>query len=728
MNPRASASHLRFRYLVLTAFLAGLSGLWAMEAAASLPLVNQSPASPCTGLTANTDGTLAFSAHANGTVYVWHTPDMRLAQVIRPGSGSIELLKVHDNGTLAVITRDAETQLYTLQLWDWRSGIMRSSRAVESKVLHGQFMDDGNAFLMSRASADSLERVDTRRGTVIPLPTLNIRGIYDFFLLSGKEDRIMTYSGFSGELSYFSMVDGSVQLALQAEPGLQLFGLYPDGTKRHAVAAKESRVVILDLMTGKTVATSTAGDRLLDMAIRPDLPGISCLSLAGKVLTLQAMELSPEGLVLAPPLQLAVPAAATCLVATGSGQVIGLENGRLLWQSGSNPPVSTQPPQTEAIQSLAFLSGRLVLKTGRQTLLCGLPGLEAAGWNTAAPGNSQLLPPQAIWKKLPAESFDTIIPVSPDQAILGSRQDKGRLWLWHVSQEKSSELPGGQARYPEVGYAANQLYGLESDGSLKLWTNLEKKPVQLNLAGYRSVLPLGPRSLVAGSGTGAKTFSALLWLNPQSGERITFGPFNSQVLDLQPDPLDKDGFYALSLDAGLAPGSTLTVTAWNSRSRTGLEMPVADSADRGALLLADPLGAELLVAHDGVIKSRPFPDKAALPTTTDDIGAAAPLWAEYEASGKRSRQLAIAGSILASCNDDGSVSLWDRLRRTHLGELVVFANGDLVLLERDGSYLPAQSGDSLLPAPLASEEHLVLPLSLENRGLDRLDRKSSLAW
>lgn len=250
-------------------------------------------------------------------------------------------------------------------------------------------------------------------------------------------------------------------------------------------------------------------------------------------------------------------------------------------------------------------------------------------------------------------------------------------------------LIGLPAPLVQVSVLGRQLLLLDRRGELRLYSlaqvlaaSPERQPEpeqRFSVPGAGVVAGRAGR-LFAGRSSAAAAAAPLLQIDPATAETILLPDAALLIYDLE-QPAGGDLFTLGVEPAPAAAGQAHTVL--KRRPRFALSRPQVLATHAG-----EDLFATLAAAPDGRVYSSLGPDRVRV---WDGAGLTA-----LEPSGRRPRQLAVAGGVLAARNADGTFTFWDRATGAVLFDLYLFRGFEWLVAEPGGSYVHSAGAERYL--------------------------------
>lgn len=747
MRSMLSLRRRRFRRAPSAAAFALAAALLAAAAlpaaAAPGPLLNSGHAGQITDLQYDAPRRLLFSAGEDGSIRVWDHRDRGIVQHLRLGVQRVERIVLQPEGTLLAAVQRAPGGGALLEVWEWRSGRRRYRRALAEPPLHVGFTSRGTALVYSSAQLDGVVFLDAatgRRQRRLP-PGL---GIVSFVTTSTNERTIMTYEP-TGRIRYWDAAGGGLQAEVATLPGLEQIAVSADKTL--LVARSGEEIVAADVVTGQVRrrvtpaagALFTVAERQAELILLEPAPEESGGGLLLRRVRLDRAVTGAGGV----PVEL--DEAVSAIAAAGNSIFLAQPGGIAEYRP---PGVVRTFARDELLPEaqLAIAGDTLVVATAERFALlrAALPGAAPAAATGAplpgAPRLPQVLSERRLANPLRAAAGLTVVPPAaaataalpaPDAAP--PARSRHLVLAWNREGEAGAvgtldpltgafeyRLAGLPAPLLRVSVVGRQLLLLDRDGEIRLYdlvqvlgAALDRQPQpeqRFPVPGAGAVAGSAHR-LFAGRGSAAGAAAPLLQIDAATAETILLADEALLIYDLA----QHAGGDLLTLGvepAPAAPGQTRTVL--KRRPRYALSRPQVLAAHAG-----EDLFAALAAAPDG----RRVYSSLGLDTVRVWDGRSLDA---LEPSGRRPRQLAVAGGVLAARNADGTFTFWDRASGAVLFDLYLFRGFDWLAVEPGGRYAHSSGarrylGDDLrrwraaAPAPAlaaAVAEQIVLSVSV----------------
>ncbi len=602
---------------------------------------------------------LVFSAGEDGTLRVWDLAARALVARIGVGRLPLTAVAVNPAATQVAVLESDGVRGFAVSAWDWRGGRRLFRVTLGGEPLFLRYSGGGSWLMLGESAWQGLRLLAAADGSAVPFQPEGF-GIVGFAEVSRSERTILTYLP-SGRLQYREASSGNLTTELRAAPYLS--GLRLSRDRRYAAGTNGSEVLLIDLVTGATRARfGLVGVRSLDLSptgdeiacVAPSASGtleLSRWSLAGDAFSRKAGAEADR--------VTAARYAGSALV-TGSG-------GGLRVDTAAGERITLARDELADVTGVVAGSAFLALASPEWIWIFESPAVAGAG-------EGARLPSRALAVRNPLAGPTGL--AAAGGRLVAWRQGRGTpaaVVLDAATGTVTGEVAGLSAPLLRLEPAWGRLVGLDRTGTVRV-VALPGAPDAAGpifdawLPGTLCVLAttegelVGGRTPVGGSGGG----SALLRINMRNGETVALQGGNRTTYDLAWDGT-RSVLYTLGIDA--AGGTVLS-----RRESPGFEservLSRYEGEDLAASLALDEvagtvyasLGYGAIVASDG---------------STESV---------IPSEGRVPRRLAAAAGVVASVNQDATVSIWDPASRTLLGDLSLLASGDWCLVGASGRW------------------------------------------
>ncbi len=232
--------------------------LVSLTTVAAIPpiTVRSGHSAPITGMVYDSDQEVLFSAGSDGKLIAWDTASGRLLQTIRADQLPIQKVMIYPDGErVALYSSDGQRNRITV--WNWRDGERVFLHTPQDEVLAMTISPENSYLLYSTPARESVRILNADSGQQLPF-LRGSTGIIGWMVVSGSEERVMTYAPSSGRITYRTIVTGTTVAEFTGPADLESLTLLQ--TNRYAAARSgDGFLVIIDLLSGDIVDRAAAG-------------------------------------------------------------------------------------------------------------------------------------------------------------------------------------------------------------------------------------------------------------------------------------------------------------------------------------------------------------------------------------------------------------------------------------------------------------------------------------
>lgn len=605
---------------------------------------------------------LLFSGGADGTVRAWNTSNFELVGVLQVGHLPVRMLAVNpQRHELAAFETD-NINTFRIVAWNWETGKKLFSHNLSETPLFMKYSPAGSFLVYGVTAWKSLNFLDSTSGQELPY-FQGGTGIVSAAIISDSEKSIMTYSP-SGQIQYWSIDTGTLKQTYQTVPNLSAISF--TSNNRYMVGAYNGSFVMVDLVGGQTVS-STSIPNVLNTTIDPSSnevavystgdngPELSLYSLSGGLLKMGSALDAPQG-----PL--------TDFVFADGMLISSDQQGTLISQRPYFSANTFGRNNLLRIDDFAVNDNDLLLTSTGHLISFGSNffGLGAAG------------SPQSV-------SFSSV--ANPYSGPTGACSlSDGRFVIWNSSGQSGSyrifsptsgvgpDIGNFPSPFTDVRQAGQELLTLDSQGSVNL-LNTESGVSTFNYTafGLQSLSYVDPQKIIAGRTQTGALNTALLQINPTTGETVPIPDSSIVVFDLAYDAANQ---ILYTLDIENAP---------NGGTKTVLKAHQLSTLDQGQALLSfsgedHTAGIAVDASTNSIFTSLGFSGvKQIVPAT----GATTTL----EKTDHIPRKLLVHGDWVISLNTDSTISVWNRMTGNLVFDLYVFKNMSWAVVLKSGKFI-----------------------------------------
>jgi WD40 repeat protein len=601
-------------------------------------LVNSSHQGAVSALQLNNEGDTLVSGGEDGTVRFWHLPSARLRQILKVSHLPVTVISLHPRLPRIAILENHGQQSYKIAVWDWEAGKKLFTMDVEDRPLFLSFSSRGTYLAYSAAEQQSLRFYDAKTGRRIPL-LQGVHGIVSFFTLSSSEKNLMVYQP-SGRISYWELSTGKRLESFDTLAGLSQ--IYIARNKRYIAARWNQRLVMVDLTTGRTMASVVLPD-ILSISLHGTGNRVSVLSKEEERVVLSQWYFTGGGLFENTSIrqQFSEESLPARVVEVGQEDIfLGNHRGEI-WRLSS-------------LERAELLAENHLLEVSDIAVHDNLIAIGSADAVLVFELKVQLLSrePADMIIGFSQETYD-----NPQKSPIGlDFIDEEKLVLWgrtsarrevHFLKRPQGSFGGPIIEFPspilQVGVNENGLLAVEKSGSVRIFDRAGENTVfEYSAPGTKMVIPVG-RDILVGARTRISAFQgSLLRVDTRTGETVPLA--GSSLLS-----------YDLAYDSERKTLYSLSVNRKDTNSTTCVIVRRAPDFDMGQAIIqfaGEDLTASVTVAPDGWLYT-----SLGYETVTG--------WKNYirqtlAPSKHIPRKLKATDQFIISLNKDSTVTVWDR--------------------------------------------------------------------
>lgn len=611
---------------------------------------------------------LLFSAGADGCVLVYDTERNLVIRRLQVSPYSLERIAVHPDGEEIAVLVHTGDDAYLLEGYEWRSGTRLFSRHLQERPLSLSYSPKGTYIGLTFPTWRSFSPYSSK-GTPISFFSQGF-GIVSFFFFSSTESTLVTYTPASSLLIYWDTKTRREKARVSLQEKVEDPVLY---SPRLLVGKTQERLVVLDMVTGKVFADVPLRE-IRDIQVDPEkeivvVQGSSFPSLIRYRLQGQSL-VEEERIPLAGILSSAVS--------------LALKDGILY--AGMNDGTVRRfslPTKLETAITTHLETSITDLAVHEDRIFCSTRDF-VVEWDATSIGDrtEQLVTSRRL--ALPFQRNTALSIAGGTLAVWTTAPPDPPVVMFY---DLSSRSLKGQYRalstYPSsVLLDEERIIILERNTSIRVLDPVTLGET-LRIPGNGILdMALSDGILFAGRTQTSLTPYSLLKIDLLFGETLPLENRMSVIYRLVLDP-SRNVLYGL----GLTQDHVTAIERFRISGERISSSRVYTST------IFDP---------EGDITFEP--DTGSLYTTA---GYTTPLLLSgsrrllFEATSHLPRRLFLSRGILYAVNRDGSVSIWDANTRSHLYDVVLFADGEWLIEGRDGlllssservqeRYLPAQ--------------------------------------
>lgn len=614
---------------------------------------------------------LIATASQDGAVRVWSPSDRVYVGRVQVSSKPVERVAIHPIEDVVATVHRGATGEYLLSEWNFRTGD-RISQTPLSSLPNDIFYSPLGSFVV-HINQEWRGVTFRRAGSGRAYSYLEDGfGPVEFAVVSGREERVLTYQSSLGLLTYTNITTG--EIALQVETVPRLRGMQLLTNDRYAAALGRNSLYVIDLLTGDIRAEIVRRDAQM-LAVRPSDGEIGVVTNDGEGGTRYAAyrfdgeRLIPRFRTLA-----GFPANATAISFVGDQALVGDGDGTVYSYDRYGRGGEIVARRLLPVESLAVSGDRLTLAAGEQlvTLRSDLFTNVARVTGRVRYAGTFIHP-----NPLAGGAFGVTPITGGSIALYDLSGDEGRLHLFNPIYGAEDSTPVRlEAPIVSVRSSGAEVAVVDREGTVSVLAGSPLAPTFTYAATSAQVALKTPAGLFIGKPRLGRNDGSLIQVRAETGETALVPHPASLVIDLAYDAVHET-LYSLGIET-VAEGDRLTISEHPgpsyATSEVLYEVTVRGAAPDSASLAVDPEIGEVFVAAGdrSVYRLR----------STGTQG-------RTDSTSHVARRLYVAAGLLYGANTDGSVSVWMSDTGRHLFDIYLFDDGAWMLVTpQQFYYLP----------------------------------------
>ncbi len=633
-------------------------------------LLNSSHTGAVRDMQVTGDGSRLLTVGDDGKLKVWDRESRSIRASRQLSTLPVVRLALHPTESrVATVEYDGASRIF-LSVWDWESGEPVFRRSIDELPLVLGFSPQGSYIVTSKPTFDSISLLEADTGRERAFLDEGF-GIVTYAVVSQSESNIMTYTGSSGRIRYFDLSSGRLVQSAETVTGLEYLTLLEN--RRYAVAAGRRGLVVVDILDGDVEDTYTltgvtgihreAGSN--QIVVRQTLvDGSQLVRFTADGSSLRR-QFSPRA---------STDSDGTSFVGHDGVMYFATTDGTIYYyRAGGRLRNVFARDILEPVSDIAARD---------QSLIAATPDRVVRFYSDIF--TRPLESPRYVRHRgtpNPAEAHVLLEPAGARDILMWRRDGDGAtIWSYDPILNQTEVYVEAEAPVRHLSAHDEGLMVLSTDGSFRDLSGDTLEPTfSYTALGMEHVLRTDRFGILVGKGRTDAFSSALLRINPDTGETVPIRTDNRLIFDMAYD--GDSGLYTL----GLRNAGDTTETVLQRRSSRSLV--AADT------LLTTP-GEHLQghVIYDGGSESAFAVIDQPAPFRIHEG-----VHRTLEAAEHRARRPAAIRSVLAAANADGSISFWEIDTGTHLADLYMFRGGEWALVTADGRFAaPSRFDQSFL--------------------------------
>ncbi len=617
---------------------------------------------------------LAFSGGDDGRLTVWDLEHEGLRTSWQVAHVALTRIAVHPTrAEVVVFARDGLSTGRLIGI-NWETGERLFETSVAGALNFLDYSPQGSFVVYTVESFDSLFMIDARSGHRRSYIDDEF-GIVSFVQIARSERNVMTYVPSRGEFIYWQLSSGSELQTVDTRDRLEHLTLVDEETQRFLAAAGGDELVVVDNLTGSTVAT---------YPVSP-IHAISYDSETERILVLTEQAGRRTALAFTYrsgrlrrnfySLQNVSETAAT-LAAAGSeatrGFLVGSADGQVAFFDDANGRRTVLGPAPDSrVVQVAFTAGRLNLAVASESEPDELLSIVSDLFDERRRDLSATFVRDSRTR---VEGVDRLrFTPDGDRLLVWGGEEPGTVWELLTPQGTSRVVHDDEMDVPVRRVKATEAGPLivHRDGRIvQIARTADVERFRYTAVGTQDALWDPQLGLVAAKTRRSDFDSSLIVVDPLTQETVAADTDAFLTTELALDPRS-NALYAIGLHGRQSDATTKLLRLTGDGFSRSTVLAESDHELSAGDLLWDPREQILLssMTYDEVRRYRRGREDGALEPVERLHGS-----------------LAVGANLIAAANLDGSVTLWSRDRGEHIADLVVIGS-EWIALTRRGDYL-----------------------------------------
>lgn len=623
---------------------------------------------------------LLFSGGEDGSIRAWNPDNRDLVYQLQVSHLPIQAIELNPQKPHIAVVEKGRLNSFRLTVWNWEKQSLLFSRDLEEFPLDMAFSPKGTFLAYSKTSWDSMTFIDADTGRKLYYMDRGF-GIVSGFAVSPSERTLLTYSS-SGSIQYREVRTGTLRTRMETVPNLRNIE-FSEGL-RYMAAAGEDQLLLIDLVSGKTVAKYPLGN-IESISINSENNKIACYTGGFR----------------------------------GSLYIFTFTGGNLLRQE-------IPKPQGEVYEDLLFTE-KILFAAGRDG---GIYTFTPGGIRQAPFSKNKLLPVTGIdfqGELMVLASEDEIItfesdfftssnpsslpkyleaafhpnPLTGASGITAWEKDRFILWKKVKGEEgKSIFIHPGTGEYEglyeeysnpllSMDYTALGLLTLQENGIVKLINPVTlTDSFEYNLFGLQDVI-VADSYIMAGKNRDSGFPSSLVRINPETGETLPLKNDTKVIYKLAYNSKE-ESLLTLGLeDSGPSTNTTVLEELTGSTYQFKRTLYTYPGEDLNASVVVEPETGEVYTS---------------LGFSVTKIARLEGFYS-FEQKERIPRDLFLHNAHLYSLNDDDSITVWDKNTGKKLMDFFIFQDKNWVALLSNGRYYSSSGADPYISVYLGTRPY-----------------------
>jgi hypothetical protein len=640
---------------------------------------------------------LAVSVGDDGKLLAWDLLHDGLWTSWQVAHVPLTRLAVHpDRPEVVVFAQDGLSRGRLIGM-DWETGERLFETEVDGTPNFLEYSPQGSFIVYSVDSFDSLFTVDAETGRRRSYIDEEF-GVVSFVQIARSERNLMSYVPSRGEFIYWQLSDGSELQTVDTRERLRHLTLVDEDTQRFLAAASGDELVVVDNLTGATMATYPVSP-IHGISYDPQTERFLVLTeQAGRRTSLaftyrsgrlrrnfySLQNLSPD-------------TAALAVVGSGAtrGFLTGDTNGGISWFDDTNGRRTVVGPAPDTrVVDLAFTPGRLNLALSTESRADELLSIVS---DLFGEDRRDISASFVRDTRTRLDDMDQLrFTADEDRLLLWGGEEAGSMWELLTPSASPERIYDDETDVPVRTVRATEAGPLvvHRDGRIVLLSReAEVERFRYTAVGAQDALWDPQLGLITAKTRTSSFDSSLIVVDPLTEETVAARTDAFLTTELELDPRSRT-LYAIGLHGRQSDPTTRLLGLTGSGFSQSTVLDDSSHELSGGDLLWD--------SREGVLLSSMTYGEVRRYRFGRGDGTLEPVERLHGA-------LALGGSLIAAVNLDGSVSFWSRESGEHVADFVVVGS-EWIAITRRGDYLTSSR---------AAERYLTfLPASRTRLGLD----------
>ncbi len=660
----------KINIIILLFLLTSLIGLYAEEPRF---VINSGHTDSVSALENLENKNLIFSGSHDGTVKVWDIRNSRIKYQTQISHMPVRKIAVSKNGepyAAAVISDGINSE--KLIVWNWKNGETLFTHRLSESPLFLLFSPKGSFLMYAKTDWDSLVFLDTKTGKQIKMIPEGF-GIVSNAFISNSEKTLLTYNN-SGSIQYWDLRKGVRKTKIPTIADLEHISFTSNG--RYMTGSNGKEILLIDLLSGKSIASLPVKD-LVNSAIDPKHDKLVWIESISRDIKISTASITGEGFsnidesIIR---NFKKPSA----ILFNSGRIFTAYSDGSIYKKDSFSDNMEVFSENEILDIQDFAINKTALAI-------------------TSPGKILSISSAFLTKKGPSgsdpEEGSTVLNIDKSSSYgISSGKDSDFL-IWESDSETGGEIRILNSEKGEIRtlttisaplisaeYNKESILTLDKNGECRiLGYDDGNEEFKYTSFGLRAVEFIEGTNIVAGRNSSSTLPSPLLHINTRTGETVPIDDSDLLIFDLEYDSLTRK-LYTIGFENR------------NNIMRTVLKQHTGRNHDRAETLIAfagENIGASFVSDKNS---SKIF-------TSLGYDGIKMLYWGGFTALDKSfstPKELKLGDKLLASLNQDSSITIFDSSNGSKIMDLFIFKDLSWAAMMSDNKFYVSPSSEKYI--------------------------------